>query len=217
MKHFLNKEMLAANVMTVPVDPGIVGEFARLDYRNTPGFNSVFPKWKSDIEWLSPSTPDTHAIFESAFDRLGIAEHLRGYLDLEREVRLYAGFMVIRSECTEPRFHVDWVKTGNEAFTLLTPVAANAEGFGLLYQKLTGDTGDYEYRLGEAIVFGDNFYHSTKPGRSEEPVVLLCFEFGTDKMEHWDKIYQTVGKQAGMLRRPDGEFVQTKIRDSSDY
>lgn len=217
MKHFLNKELLAANVLTVPVDTSIVTEFDRIDYRSADGFETVSPKWKSDIEWVSPSTVETHAIFESAFERLGIPQHVRPYLDIEREVRLYAGFLVIRSECTEPRFHVDWIKTGNEAFTLLTPVSANAAGFGLLYEKLTGEIGDYDYRLGEAVVFGDNFYHSTKPGRSETPVVLLCFEFGTDKMEHWDKIYETVGRQAGMLRRPDGEFVRTETQTRTGY
>ena len=211
MKHFLNKELLAANVKTIPVDRGIVGEFAALDPAS-PELASVSPGWESDMRWIAPATPEAHAVFESAFERLGVADHFREYLDIEHEVRLYAGFLVVRSECSAPRFHVDWVKTGNEAFTLLTPVSANASGFGLLYEKLTGDVGDYDYRLGEAVVFGDNFYHSTKPGRSDEPVVLLCFEFGTDNMEHWEKIFQTVGKQAGMLRRPDGEFVDTGCR-----
>jgi hypothetical protein len=215
MKHFLNKELLAANMMTVSVDPAIVAEFGRND--DWHGFESVFPKWKSDIEWLSPATTEMHAIFESAFQRLGIADYVREYLDIEREVRLYAGFLVIRSECSEASFHVDWLNTGNEAFTLLTPVSANAEGFGLLYKKLTGDLGEYDYKIGEAIVFGDNFHHSTKPGRSEKPVVLLCFEFGTDKMEHWDKIYATIGKQAGMLRKPNGEFMRTDAREHSGY
>lgn len=217
MKHFLNKELLAPNAMTVPVDTAIVSEFDKLGHRDAEGFGSVSPKWNSDIEWLSPSTAETHAIFESAFDRLGVADRVRPYLDIEREVRLYAGFLVIRSECAEPRFHFDWIKTGNEAFTLLTPVSANTEGFGLLYEKLTGDIGEYDYRLGEAIIFGDNFFHSTKPGSSQEPVVLLCFEFGTDKMEHWDKIYATVGKQSGMLRRPDGEFMRTGVRGGKGY
>jgi len=217
MRHFLNKDMLAANVMTVPVDAVVVSEFASSEYRDRRDLACVSPDWKSDIEWIAPSEPDSHRRFEGAFDRMGIAGHVRPYLDIEREVRLYAGFLVVRSECSEPAFHVDWVNTNNEAFTLLTPVSPVPAGFGLLYKKLTGEIAEYEYKTGEAIIFGDNFSHSTKPGRSDEPVVLLCFEFGTDKMEHWDKIYETIGRQAGMLRQPDGEFAHTELRERSDY
>jgi hypothetical protein len=32
------------------------------------------------------------------------------------------------------------------------------------------------------LIFGDGFLHATKPGQSDEPVVLLSFTFGTDKM-----------------------------------
>jgi hypothetical protein len=217
MRHFLNRELLAPNVMTVPVDQHVVAEFAALDHRRTPGLASVSPDWKSDIEWVAPSTPEAHRIFESAFDRMGVADHVRAYLDLDQEVRLYAGFLVIRSECAAPAFHVDWAKANNEAFTMLTPVSAAPDGFGLLYKKLNGETGDYDYRPGEAIIFGDNFSHSTKPGRSDEPVILLCFEFGTDKMEHWDRIFATIGRQAGMLRRPDGEFMHTQLDGRAAY
>jgi len=38
--------------------------------------------------------------------------------------------------------------------------------------------------------------------------VLLCFEYGTDKMERWPNIYQTVGKQVTHLREPNGRFVR---------
>ena len=217
MRHFIDKQMLAPNVLTAPVDSAIVSEFAAVDYRNAPGFESIFPNWKSDIEWRSPSTPETHRIFESAFERMGVSDHVRRYLDVEREVRLYAGFLVIRSQCAQPKFHVDWAKTNNEAFTMLTPVSGHSPAFGLLYKKLTGDVGDYEYRSGEAIIFGDHFSHSTKPGRSEEPVILLCFEFGSDKMEHWDKIYETIGRQSGFLRRPDGEFMFTGLTGEGGY
>jgi len=37
-------------------------------------------------------------------------------------------------------------------------------------------------------------------------VVLLCFTFGTDKMEHWEKIRATAGYRSRMVRRPDGAF-----------
>jgi hypothetical protein len=216
MPHFLNREMVAPNVMTVGVDPAIVAEFAAID-ADDPGFATVSPKWKSDMAWVSAADEATFERFQSAFDRLQLAAHAEPFLDIDRVPRLYAGFLVVRSRCTEPDFHVDWVKTGNQAFTAMTPLSGGASGFGLLYEKLTGEIGDYDYRHGEAIMFGDNFRHSTKPGESGTPVVLLCFEFGTDKMEHWDKIRRTVGHQTGLLRRPDGEFTRSAGGPSPGY
>jgi hypothetical protein len=217
MWHFINRQLVAPNVMTVPVDPAIVGEFSSERYPKISGLGTVRPNWQSDISWVAPSMPEAHGVFESAFERLGVAEHVRRYLDVDREVRLYAGFMVIRSQCSAPNFHVDWMNTNNEAFTLLTPVSPVPEGFGLLYTDMNGQTAEYDYKVGEAIVFGDHFRHSTKPGRSDRPVVLLCFEFGTDKMEHWDKILATIAGQSAMLRRPDGEFMYTNGRAGAGY
>lgn len=217
MRHFVNQQMRGPNVMTVPVNRSIVAEFDNPEFQRSSGFESMKPNWDSDIEWVSPSTPQTHRIFESAFERMGIGDRARYYLDIDNEVRLYAGFLVIRSECRTPNFHVDWIKTGNEAFTMLTPVTANSSGFGLLYQTLNHQVAEYDYKPGEAIVFGDDFVHSTKPGHSTQPVVLLCFEFGTDKMEHWPKIFETIGRQSGMLRQPDGEFVKIGPASRSGY
>ena len=209
MRHFLNHELLAPNVTTVAVDHAIVEEFAPLAAQDLPpmDFCVTRPPWHSDMRWISPNTAEGYGRFESAFWRLGIAPHVEPYLDLEREVRLYAGFLVVRSSCEEADFHLDWEQTNNEAFTLITPVSSNAAGFGLLYRKLDGEIGEYEYKPGEAIILGDHFAHSTKPGRSEEPVVLLSFTFGTDKMDHWDKIFRTAGYQSKLVRRPDGQFV----------
>jgi hypothetical protein len=220
MKHFLNREMLAPNVMTFPVDPTIIAEFAEPE--RLPGsYSTVAPrreKWNSDILWVSAADEEAFAVFQSAFDRLGIAGHAAPYLDLDQGVRLYAGFLVVRSRCTEPHFHVDWADANNEAFSFLTPVSTHGGNFGLLYKKLSGDVGDYEYSSGEGIAFGDKFAHSTKPGHSDEPVILLCFVYGTDKMEHWPKIYRTIGQQVTHIRQPDGRFVATGIEPArSEY
>lgn len=209
MKHFLNTDLIAPNVLTMAIDHEIAEEFlplargAALDAR----FADVRPPWSSDIRWISASVPEAFEKFESAFKRMGVPAQVEPYLDLEREVRLYAGFLVIRSSCEKPNFHFDWDRTNNEAFTLITPVSNNAKGFGLLYRKLNGAIGEYDYSPGEAIIFGDQFIHSTKPGYSSEPVVLLSFTFGTDKMEHWGKISRTAGYQSRLVRQPDGEFL----------
>ena len=211
MKHFLNREMLAPNVMTIGVDPDIVQRFA--DPAALAGsYSRVSPKWSSDVAWLSAADEPTFEVFQQAFDDLGIARHVEPYVDVEQSVRLYAGFLVVRSRCATPDLHVDWRDTNNKAFTLLTPATSNATGFGLVYEKLTGELGEYDYSVGEAIVFGENFRHSTKPGESAEPVVLLCFEFGSDRMDYWPTIYRTIGKQTTHLRQPDGRFVPADAR-----
>ena len=211
MKHFLNAEMLSANAKTIPVDPEIVAEFA--EPSRLPGrlvtIAAGAKRWKSDIEWISADDEEAFVAFESAFNRLGIPAQAAPYLDLDREVRLFSGFLVIRSRCVDTYFHTDWRGLNNEAFTVLTPVTDNTSDFGLLYKKVTGETGEYSYRPGEAILFGDNFEHSTKPGQSDKPVVLLCFQFGTDKMKHWPAITQQLYTQATQLRRPDGVLIRT--------
>jgi hypothetical protein len=210
MKHFLSPELAAPNVLKIPVDYGIVREFLPLasDEGREGDYATLRPPWESDIRWISASAPKAFERFEGAFRDLGVAAHVAPYLDLDQEVRLYAGFLVTRRSCSKPNFHRDWEATNNEAFTLITPVSDNAAGFGLLYRKLNGEIGEYEYVPGEAIVFGDHFIHSTKPGESDEPVVLMSFTFGTDKMVHWDKIFRTAGYQSRLVRRPDGEFVR---------
>ena len=211
MKHFLNSEMLAVNAKPIPVDPAIVAEFA--DASRLPGrLISVVAgadKWNSDIEWISADDEEAFKAFECAFHRLNIPEMAAPYIDVDKEVRLFAGFLVVRSRCTQPYFHTDWRNLNNEAFTVLTPVTDNAENFGLLYRKPTGEIGEYRYKIGEAIMFGDNFAHSTKPGESEEPVVLLCFQFGTDKMQYWPAINEQLNTQATQLRLPDGRLVRS--------
>ena len=211
MKHFLDAKLRALNAKTIPIDTEIVAEFA--DPYRLPGklisVEGGNRRWKSDIEWISADDEEAFVAFESAFRRLGIPGQAAPYLDLDREVRLFAGFLVVRSRCVDTYFHTDWSKLNNEAFTVLTPVTHNAADFGLLYKTITGETGEYSYRSGEAIMFGDNFEHSTKPGETDEPVVLLCFQFGTDKMEHWPAITGQLYTQATQLRRPDGVLERT--------
>jgi hypothetical protein len=216
LKSFVNFDLGALNVLTIPVDRKVVAEFESLSrgpFRDD-DYAILNPKWNSDLQWISANTLDSFAIFQSAFDRLGIAEHVRQHLDLEHEPRLYAGFLLLRSSCSDTNFHVDWIDTGNQAFTFITPLDEHSRDFGIIYRKLTGTIGEYGYKPGEGIMFGDNFCHSTKPGLSEEPVRLLCFQFGTDKMEYWDKILATAGYQSLLIQQPDGQFA---VREGSSW
>ena len=196
-----------SDAWTVGVDPSIVREFADLARRRpSRHFSIVRPRWNSDIRWIGPRSPEGYRLFESAFHRLEIACHVGPMLDLDHEPRMYAGFLVTRRRCGAPDFHVDWRDTGGQAFTLMTPVSGSPSGFGLLYRDGSGAVREYDYVPGQAIFFTDDFLHSTKPGSSVEPVVLLCFTFGTDRMEYWDRIRATSGSQSALTCRPDGQF-----------
>jgi hypothetical protein len=121
---------------------------------------------------------------------------------------MYAGFLVIRSKCTAPSFHVDWVDANNEGFNFLTPISSHGADFGLLYKRTNGEVAHYDYRRGEGLIIGDRFVHSTAPGQADEPVALLSFTFGSDKMEYWPTILNSIGYQSVLARQPDGAFYR---------
>jgi hypothetical protein len=210
VKHFLNPELLAPNVLTVPVDMHIVREFEELARTEEPGddYRRLNPWPFSDMCWVTAATETAFRKYEDAYRRLDVARHVRDYLDIDRDVAFYTGFLHTRTEAKEANFHVDWQLTNNEAFTLLTPVSGFEAGQKLLYKKLNGEVAEYAYKAGEAIIFGDLFQHSSPPGRAAVPFTLLAFNFGTDKMEHWDKILRTQGRQCPLVQCPDGEFMR---------
>jgi hypothetical protein len=213
VEKFVNEEMAAPNVLRVPIDLAVtrrVGRFPRSRIGRLK-YYSKGPTWRSDIRWYSPRFEHSFHRFRSIFDDLDVARHVEPFVDLAEEVRVFNCFLLVRSKCEEANFHLDWRDANNEAFTLITPLTDNFSGFGMLYKRLDGSIGEYEYKLGEAIIFGDDFVHSTKPGVADEPVVLLCFNFGTDKMEHWPNIARTAARQSLLVRRPDGQFQRLTV------
>ena len=118
------------------------------------------------------------------------------------------GVLVIRSECTAPNYHVDWLsESGTNAFTLITPVIQPSDGVNLLFKDNEGLEREYEYEVGKCIAFSSNFQHSTAVGTSSSPSVLLSMTFGTDRMVYWDAISKTAAAQGQMYRLPNGYFV----------
>jgi hypothetical protein len=210
MRKFVNERLAAPNVFTVPIDL----EIARTLSSVASGRWRLYtrsPQWRSDIRWYSPRSRRDFDRFRSIFERLDIARHVEPYVDFNDRIRLFNGMLIVRSNCREPDFHTDWFENGNQGFTLMAPLSENCRGFGLLYKRIDGTIAEYEYRLGEALIFGDDFVHSTKPGTSRDPVVFICFNFGTDKMEYWPGIARTAGKQALLTCRPDGKFHRMPV------
>ena len=164
--------------------------------------------WQSDIRWISQGDIAAFRFFEDLFHRSGVAERAAQYIEHDREIRLYSGFFVTRTRCSEALLHHDWIDARNDAFNMMTPISANCAEMGLVYRDIHGEIGQFSYRRGKALLLGDHFLHSTAPGETPEPTVLLSFVFGTDRMDRWDTLSRIASRQGRCHCRPDGTFVR---------
>lgn len=168
--------------------------------------NKVQPQWNGDICWMSPNTLRDFKIFDDVFSKLNIANVIRDGLKLDFNLQMYCGFFVIRSRCHAENYHTDWLGTGLKAFTLITPLVAEGDDFGLLYKKSDASIGKYFYKPGEIIVFAEGFLHSSMPSSSNRKVVLLSYTFGTDDISLLPLLIKSIGTQSNVIRLPNGDF-----------
>ena len=154
-------------------------------------FHAEHPTWKSDIRWVSSADEVTmRGLFLSLFQQLGVAERCRS-LRLGDMV-MYSGFFVCRRNTLKSHFHRDFGE-GSRAFTLMTPLQCMDEisDCHLLCRVPTEGSASakptpeppmalkqYRYKLGEAIIFGDDFEHATQTGEAPQQLAFLCFTFG---------------------------------------
>ena len=218
---FLNPAFMAPNVFEVDLPADLVSD---LD-RQAPAIRAMETKgatypleggvslycerpasWRSDICWLSHADERSYRWFEAMFDRLALAAMVAEFVPHDREIRLFAGSFVTRSRCAAHDFHCDWLTRENHAFTLMAPITGNAGVLGMAYKDVRGTTRGYSYPAGKGIVFGTHFEHSTAVGELDQRAVYLCFNFGTDRMEHWPELAKTTGGQGDFYRLPDGRF-----------
>ena len=238
---YYNAHLCAPNVWCIDVQPAIVAEvaelFERCELRAAHARLDVTKKssreqvrchggekffchhagWSSDVGWCSADDQPTHDLFLSIFERMGLAKTFGPVISHgDGGVHLYSAFFVVRTSCTAPDLHVDYgdaVKT--HALTLMTPLYEEysaVEDFQLLYTSEPGSKPRrYRYKLGEAIVFGAGFVHSTEPGvaplddsvGTRRAHAYLCFAFGSDREEHWSSIAETIdGNQTRQISRP---------------
>ena len=214
---FFNEEFNAHNVVEFSFDEKILDGIKEI--ASSPlgrdDFYCARPKWSSNIQWESTNSFKSFKIFNDAFKKLIINDGMRlarEHIAHKEKIIMYSGFLVIRSECTAPTFHVDWnTECGTNAFTLITPLIQPSDGFNLLFKDNEGLERKYEYEFGKCIAFSSNFLHSTDVGTSSTPSVLLSMTFGTDRMEYWDAISKTAAEQGQMYRLPNGRFVHKNI------
>lgn len=159
--------------------------------------------------WLSNNDAETYALFRRFFDSLGIEEEVRKLVDYREKIIMYCGFLVIGDRAPASQWHCDYTPDAN-AFTLITPLFELEPGHGHLLYKLGNETQRYQYTLGEAIFFGEKTAHTTEPYEpSEKKRILLSMTFGTDKIEYWPQLKETLDTQAEYFVLPCGHVYGT--------
>jgi hypothetical protein len=160
--------------------------------------------------WFSSNTMETYRIYRRFYDNLGIDDEVRQLVDHDEKIVMYCGFLVIGDRSNEPSWHFDYVPGAN-GYSLLTPLFEFDPGHGDLLYRTAGDTVEtYMYEMGEAVMFGDHFFHCTQPYDSTGHLrVLATIQFGTDKMQYWETLRKTIESQSDFLILPCGHQAGT--------
>jgi len=222
-----NAKLCAYNVHEIPVDPSLIDAAGAFYFQHMAprvseqrgSFRSgqlAFyvtrpPDWGSDISWWSADDAQTYRYFESEFFlKVCLGEPLRRLIDIDRAVRLYYPSFVVRSQCEETFFHVDYRPgCGTNAYTLMTPLE-DMSGSGeahLAYLDALGRPRIYRYNKGTAIVFGTNFFHGTQVAAQRQARAFLCFSFGSDKQQYWPELKKSIYYQSRLLCTPGGTLL----------
>lgn len=189
-------------------------ETGKLDWDGL-AFEVVRPTtWvNSDIRWISAGDPQTFHWFQNLFQQLAICEHF----DFLHDMVMFAGYLVAREKVFESNFHTDFTGTADSAFTLMTPLY-NMDQIPTCHLLGQIDPGrakhgsarvkQYRYKVGEAIVFGDNFVHATEPGEAPHMMAFLCFTFGSKNMTSaaWENARSYIEKQCPLYALPSGKL-----------
>lgn len=165
---------------------------------------------KAPLFWLSSNTENTYRIYQNFFHSLNVANDIKLLVDCQKEIVMYCGFLVVGNQALNPLWHVDYFPGAN-AYTLITPLFELDSAHGnLLYESSDAQIKTYQYKLGEAIIFGDHFRHSTEPYNPAQSIrILVSLTFGTDKMEYWNILERTVGHQSNYVKLPCGHVLGT--------
>jgi len=154
--------------------------------------------------WFSNNDAQTYAIFRRFFEALAIEEEIRKLIDYQKRIVMYCGFLVIGDRAPAAQWHCDYAPGAN-AFTLITPLFELEPGHGHLLYKLGAGAQRYRYTLNEAILFGEKTAHTTEPyPPSAKKRVLVSLTFGTDKIEYWPHLKESLDTQAQYFMLPCG-------------
>jgi hypothetical protein len=156
------------------------------------------------LVWVSADDLPTHREFEEFFDALGLADAVKPLIDFDERIVMYNGFYVVSDGVVAPSWHTDYAD-GAHAYTLLTPLYELDSAHGQLWYKSGDQIMRYEYRHGVGVLVGEGFMHATEPfPTASRQRVLVSLTFGTDRMEHWPVLEETVGAQSPFVVLPSG-------------
>ncbi len=160
--------------------------------------------------WVSNNSQQTYDLFKEYFDALKITEAVKELVEFDKDIILYSGFFVVGNYSNKEYWHMDYA-TGANAYTLITPLFEPASNHGnLLYKDQESQNQTYVYKNGEAVILGDEFLHTTEPyPKSDQIRVLLSLTFGTDKLDYWEILRQTIAGQSEFLMLPCGHQIGT--------
>jgi len=155
--------------------------------------------------WISGNNIRTYNIFKSFLRSIDILDDIKELVDYKKDIRMYCGFFVVGNEMDRETWHVDYYKNAN-AYTLITPLfELDAIHGDLMYKDGNSKIRTYSYKMNEAIVFGDGFSHATEPyDKTNRLRVMVSMTMGTDKIEHWSVLKQTIGNQSNFMILPCG-------------
>jgi hypothetical protein len=228
-----NTKLQAHNVREIPVDGALIEDsrhfyqqriadhLDRPEGRLVSGPLALYVKrpgqWQNDITWWSADDPATHEYLEATFFQRIDLRAVAPLVALDRALRMYATFIVVRSRCRRPSYHKDYIwACGQQCYTLMTPLedwSGSDEGH-LSYLDVWGRQRVYRYRLGVAVVFGAGFLHSTQAMSTGPPRAFLCFTFGTDRDRYWPALQRSIYGQSRQFCRPGGQLVRDAMYDS---
>lgn len=174
------------------------------------GLRFTITTFGNRLAWVSSADVPTYGEFHRLFEDLGLAEAVTPLIDVDERVVMYQGFFVVSDGVADATWHVDYVE-GSNAYTLLTPLHELDAAHGHLWYSLRdGRMGRHQYRLGDGVLVGEEFLHSTEPhAPSARPRVLVSLTFGTDRMAHWPVLRRTIGTQSPFVVMPCGHVRGT--------
>ena len=155
--------------------------------------------------WVSNNNAQTYGIFKSFMSELDIFDDIKELVDFDKKIEVYCGFFVMGKKMDRETWHNDY-QDGANAYTLITPLFELDKAHGnLMYKDEKSVVNSYQYKMNEAIIFGDGFEHATQPYAETETLrVMLSFTFGTDKKEYWPVLRKTIGEQSSYMILPCG-------------
>lgn len=174
---------------------------------------------ESPLLWISNDDRNSYTLFENFLNKTHVVESAKALINHHKNLVMYSGFYVVGDHLNHELWHTDYLPGAN-AYTLITPLFDLEQQHGqLLYKDAQQRNQRYEYTLGEGIIFGDGFVHTTEPYAKSGQRALLSVTFGTDKKEYWPLLEKTIGMQSRFMLLPCGhqagscECVELKFRD----